>query len=137
LLLPVAFLLAVGCVRRTIMITSEPPGALVWLNDRELGRTPVDVEFDYYGTYDVRLVHPEHEPLATSGTANAPWWETLGLDLIAELAPVTLRSRVEWHYVLEPRDDDPDALEARARQLRSQIADPPAAPTTAGGQREP
>ncbi|MFB3120043.1 MAG: PEGA domain-containing protein [Stenotrophomonas maltophilia] len=40
------------------MITSEPPGALVWLNDREIGRTPVDVDFEFYGRYDVRLHLP-------------------------------------------------------------------------------
>ncbi len=43
-------LFAAGCVQRTITITSDPPGALVWLNDREIGRTPLDVNFVYYGT---------------------------------------------------------------------------------------
>jgi hypothetical protein len=49
----------VGCVERTISITSEPRGALVYLNDEEVGRTPVSVPFTYYGVYDVRL---EREP---------------------------------------------------------------------------
>jgi hypothetical protein len=48
-----------GCVERTISITSEPRGALVYLNDEEVGRTPVSVPFTYYGVYDVRL---EREP---------------------------------------------------------------------------
>jgi hypothetical protein len=51
--------LLAGCVERTITINSEPQGALVYLNDEEVGRTPVSVPFLYYGTYDVRL---EHEP---------------------------------------------------------------------------
>jgi len=28
---------AQGCVRRVIDITSDPPGARVWVNDREVG----------------------------------------------------------------------------------------------------
>ena len=110
-----------GCVQRTITITSDPPGALVWLNDREIGRTPLDVDFVYYGIYDVRLVREGYEPVMTSGKAKAPWWETIGLDLLAELAPMDLKSHVEWHYELEPLDDDLGALEQRARDLRSRV----------------
>ncbi len=44
-----------GCVERTIHITSDPSGALVHLNDEEVGRTPVTVPFTFYGVYSVRL----------------------------------------------------------------------------------
>ena len=33
-------LLGTGCVERTIRVTSEPAGARVWLNDRDIGVTP-------------------------------------------------------------------------------------------------
>jgi hypothetical protein len=135
--------LATGCVRRTITISTDPPGAMVWLNDREVGRSPVDVDFDYYGTYDVRLEREGYEPLMTSGDAKAPLWDTVGLDLVAEVLPFPLHSRVEWHYVLEPGHDDPEALAGRARTLRSQVAGaeapteqaPP--PTTADNRARP
>ncbi len=107
-----------GCVRRTITITTEPEGTLVWLNDREVGRTPVVVDFKHYGTYDVRLEHRGYEPMMTSGRADPPWWDNVGLDLIAELILADLESRIEWHYVLEPLDDDHEALVNRARELR-------------------
>ena len=54
--------LTVGCVRRTITISTDPPGTMVWLNDREVGRSPVDVDFDYYGTYDAQEIFDELEP---------------------------------------------------------------------------
>lgn len=127
--LAVGGLLTCGCVRRTVTITTEPSGALLWLNDREIGRTPVEVDFDYYGTYDVRLERPGYEPLMTSGTASAPWWETVGLDLVAELVPATLHSRVEWHYVLETANDDPEALAERAREMRSTLGHEPTGPS--------
>jgi hypothetical protein len=120
--------LTTGCVRRTITISTEPPGAMVWLNDREIGRSPVDVDFDYYGTYDVRLEQEGYEPRMTSGAAEAPWWDTVGLDLVAEVLPFRLHSRVEWHYDLEPVNDDPEALTERARTLRAQVAEAEAQP---------
>jgi hypothetical protein len=130
--------LATGCVRRTITISTEPAGAMVWLNDREIGRSPVDVDFEYYGTYDVRLEQEGYEPQMTSGDAKAPWWDTVGLDLVAEVLPFPLHSRVEWHYVLELVNDDPEALTRRARDLRDRISEavvppeeaPPPAPPT-------
>ena len=114
-------LLCTGCVRRTISIVTEPPGALVWLNDREVGRTPIEVEFLYYGTYDVRIVKDGYEPLITSGRADAPLWDMAGIDLAAELLPLELHSRVEWTYQLEPTIYDEPGLIQRARDLRTQL----------------
>lgn len=51
-----------GCVERTISITSDPSGALVFLNDEEIGRTPCEASFLHYGTYDVRIVKDGYEP---------------------------------------------------------------------------
>jgi hypothetical protein len=112
---------AVGCVKRTMRITSDPSGALVWVNDREVGRTPVDVDFVHYGTYDVRLVKDGFEPLLTFGEANPPMWDNVPLDLAAELLPFELKSTVHWHYLLEPEDDDRAALIDRGRALRSEL----------------
>jgi hypothetical protein len=121
---------ASGCVQRTISITSDTAGALVWLNDREVGRTPLEVGFLYYGEYDVRLEREGFEPFLGSGDAKAPWWETAGIDLFAELMPVPLESRVRWHYALQPVNDDPDALLGRARELRDAIKGPTDAPSS-------
>ena len=113
----------VGCVKRTMRITSDPSGALVWVNDREVGRTPVDVGFVHYGTYDVRLIKEGFEPLLTFGEAKPPLWDNVPLDLAAELMPFQLESNVRWHYVLEPADDSREALIDRGRELRSDLPD--------------
>ena len=76
-----------GCVQRTITITSQPEGALVHLNDEEIGRTPVTVPFTFYGIYDVRLEADGHQPMWTQQKAVAPWWELPGVDLMAEAVP--------------------------------------------------
>lgn len=91
-----------ACVERRIRVTSEPPGALVWVNDREIGRTPVETRFKYHGLYDVRLEMEGYEPLITSARASAPWYEYPGPDLLAEVAPFTVRNTQEWHFELDP-----------------------------------
>ncbi|MGZ3388170.1 MAG: PEGA domain-containing protein, partial [Isosphaeraceae bacterium] len=44
-----------GCVEQTMTIQSDPPGALVYMNDQELGRTPLTKDFTWYGDYDVQV----------------------------------------------------------------------------------
>jgi len=113
-------------------ITSEPPGARVWLNDVEIGRTPAEADFTYYGRYDVRLEKDGYEPLWTDRKAKAPIWQWPGPDLIAEAIPARFDDVVEWHFELQPAIEttaDPDALRAdltaRARELRDRVsADP-------------
>ena len=68
-------------------------------------------------------------------------------DVVAPIMAYTviadrLHSRVEWHYTLEPLDDDLEALTQRARDLRSKVSEtetptgqgpPPDAPDDEGG----
>lgn len=118
-----------GCVDRKIRVTSEPSGARVWLNDVEIGTTPAEADFRFYGRYDVRLEKPGYEPLWTDKKAYAPVWQWPGLDLAAEMMPARFDDVVEWHFELEPALEtttDPDALRAglleRAQALRDQAA---------------
>lgn len=114
-------LLATGCVQRTINITSEPSGALVHLNDEEVGRTPVAVPFKFYGVYDVRLEKDGYKALWTKTKAKAPWWEFPGPDLIAEAIPNNSTSQ-DWHYDLEQiLVTDEQGLVDRAGELRSTV----------------
>ena len=117
----VACVVMTGCVERTIRITSDPPGTLVYLNDEEVGRTPVTVPFLFYGTYDVRLEHEGYRPLWTATKAQAPWWEAPGPDLIAEMIP-HLQAQQKWHFVLDviPYADDQAVID-RGKQLRAMI----------------
>ena len=124
-----------GCVRREIDISSDPQGALVTVNDREVGRTPCRVEFDHYGLYDVRLTLDGYESVVGMGEVDAPVWDWAGVDLVTELAPLNLRSSHAWHFTLIPATDDPEALARRARALQSDLltveASSPARPATA------
>jgi hypothetical protein len=111
-----------GCVKRTISITSNPSGALVWVNDREVGRTPVTIDFVYYGEYDVRIEKDGLEPNMTSRRATTPAWDFLGVDAVVELF-TSQESTVLWHFDLEPRNDDPELLLLRANAARRSVAE--------------
>ena len=113
---------ATGCIRRTLSITSTPSDALVWVNHREVGRTPVVVEFTHYGTYDVRVEREGMEPVLTSKKATAPLWDKPGPDLVVEIMPFQAQSQLEWHFDLEPRDESLPALVERARAFRTEVS---------------
>ena len=115
--------LATGCVRRTILITSDPDGALVALNDQEIGRTPVEADFTFYGDYDVRLTLDGYEPINTVGEARAPLWDNVPFDLVAEMVPGEPHSQIHWHYDLVNATPQAEGMLERARELR-----PPAPP---------
>ena len=116
-----------GCVQRTISLTSRPSGALVYLNDEEVGRTPVTVPHLFYGVYSVRLELDGHKPLWTKRETEAPWWEMPGPDLVAEMFDAKVEQK--WHFDLEPvGEPDLDALGERAGQLRQQLDESQPAP---------
>ncbi|GJQ29553.1 MAG: hypothetical protein HBSAPP03_14370 [Phycisphaerae bacterium] len=116
-----------GCLSRRVSITSEPSGATVWMNDVEVGRTPVQASFLYYGTYDVRVEHEGYEVLRTRARARTPIYEYPPADLAASAVPGA-ESIVKWHFVLEPslehrlsKEDLETGLIERARTLRGQV----------------
>lgn len=90
-----------GCLSRKVSITSDPVGATVFMNDVEVGRTPLEAEFQYYGVYDVRVEKEGFEPLRTSARAAAPWYEYPPVDLVANAVSKT-ETVVKWHFTLEP-----------------------------------
>ena len=105
-----------GCLERTVTITSEPPGAIVMLNDEEIGRTPVETGFRYFGVYDVRLQREGYEPIVTEKEAVAPIWEYPGIDLLAIMAPWRVKTHLEWHFDMETVPETGTAEAERAEQ---------------------
>lgn len=100
-----------GCLERTIHITSDPPGALVWLNDVEVGRTPLETDFTFYGEFAVRVRKEGYEPIMTTRTADMPLYEWPLVDLVTEAWPQKITTDIRWHFDLQPAAErtDPDA----------------------------
>lgn len=133
LVLAAAALMLPGCLQRTISITTEPPGATVWLNDVEVGTTPLETDFTYYGAYDVRIRRAGYEPILDRKKITPPLHERPVIDLFAELIPAKIENRVEWSFTLAPAAEsappagvgaaaaDGAAVE-RAKELRDKLA---------------
>jgi hypothetical protein len=113
-----------GCVERTLVVNSQPQGALVYFNDQEIGRTPLTREFTWYGTYDVALRMDGYETLKTRSNVIAPAWQWVPLDLIAEMLPFHLRDTHALTYTLKPsseRDVDPSRIMRRGLRLQQDL----------------
>lgn len=126
-LLPAAILLVVpmllgGCVQRLLTVRSNPPGALLYLNGVEVGRTPLTRDFVWYGTYDVELRKPGYQTLKTTGDVKAPWWQWVPIDFFAELFPLRDHQHLSFELIPQnPLAANPQVLMNRAEQLGSQL----------------
>jgi hypothetical protein len=114
---------SVGCVERRYVVTSDPPGALVYRNGVPLGPTPVDDFFVYYGSYDLTLVKDGYETLHARVKIDAPWYQYPPIDFVAEnLFPYTIRDIREggqFHFCMQPLQAvRPDDVLQRATELR-------------------
>lgn len=113
--------LAAGCVERTARIETDPPGALVTVNDEEVGVSPVKFSFLWYGDYDIILRKPGYETLKTHHQINAPWYQYPPFDIFAEcVVPAMIRDEhVLPTFVLEPAEEPAVAdIVSRAVELQ-------------------
>jgi hypothetical protein len=97
---------------------------MVWLNNQELGRTPVERDFTWYGTYDVQVRKEGYETLEKKQRVIAPWWQWPPIDLLAEFWPGRAKDIRHLHFTLEPsttQPAEPDVMLARAGELRAQL----------------
>ena len=129
----VASLCAAGCVQRRMTVRSNVPGAQVYVDNYEIGRTPVSTDFIYYGQRDIRLVKDGYETLKVKQTVNAPWYQYPGLDFFVEnLWPWELRDERNFNYQMQPQYLVPtETILSRAEEMRSQnpVTTVPAATT--------
>ncbi len=111
-----------GCVQRRLVIRSNPPGALVYIDDYQIGTTPIATNFTYYGTRKIRLVKDGYETLTVMQTIPPPWYQIPPLDFITEnLVPGELRDHRTFEYQLMPQAVVPtEQLLSRAESLRAQ-----------------
>jgi hypothetical protein len=117
-----SLLLLAGCVRRTMVIHTDPPNALVYMNSREIGRTPIEKDFTWYGTYDVQVRKEGYKTLKTKAKVIAPWWQWIPFDFFAEFFPLTDRHKL--YFTLEPASTQPadaQVMLERADELRAKM----------------
>lgn len=112
---------APGCIERTITINTEPEEATIFLNDQEVGRSPVVVPFTWYGDYDIIVRKDGYKTLQTHHRVVTPWYELPGIEIITEcLIPFTVHDdHVLDTFVLQPMElPTKDALLEAAAEMR-------------------
>lgn len=121
LALTLVCLLETGCVRRRFMVRTNPPGAVLYVDNQEIGVTPVATDYTYYGTREIRLEKDGFEPVVQLHRFSPPWYQYPPLDFITEtLVPWEIRDERELDFEMVPlRIVPPEELRARAEQLRS------------------
>lgn len=103
LLIPFLLLLVLGgCIRRMATVTTDPPGADLYVNGVYRGKTPVEVPYDWNWFYDYRLEKKGYEALCVRERFYAPGKHVVPLDFGAQVAPVKSREAQWRHYVLKP-----------------------------------
>jgi hypothetical protein len=115
-----AMLLPTGCVRRRLAVRSNPPGALVFVDNQQIGTTPCSVDFTYYGTREIRLVKPGFETLTVNQPIPTPWYEFPPIDFVSEnLVPNKIMDHRTASFELQPQLIVPtEQLLDRANELR-------------------
>ncbi len=123
-----AFLLSIslfltGCVERKLTINTEPQGALVMLNDEEIGTSPVTVSFEWYGDYWVRISKQGYETLNTHHPLKGPWYDKFPFDFFVQiLNPDRIVDSYEWTFELEPKKQiSREELIQNAENLKKQL----------------
>lgn len=125
-----------GCVQRRMTIRSNPPGALVYVDDYQIGTTPVSTDFVYYGTRKIRLVKDGFETLTVRQPIPVPWYEVFPLDFVSEnLWPWEIRDERVVDLAMAPAESQPaELVVARAQTARlaaGSLPPVPAAPLPA------
>jgi hypothetical protein len=118
-----------GCVERFISVRSDPPGAIVTLDDQKIGPTPVEIPYTWYGMRLLSVDLPGYTPVRETIALNPPWWQFPPIDFITDvLVPATITDRTEFSYFLEKVTAQPDkeleAVKGRAAELREKAAGP-------------
>jgi len=120
-LMLVCICLGTGCVSRRLTIRTNPPGALVKLNGKRLGFSPVSSNFTYYGTYEIELTKDGYETETILQKISPPWYQRFPLDFVSDNFAFDHRTdRHEFTWPLRPKNIAPtDNLIERGNQLRS------------------
>jgi hypothetical protein len=119
----IACLLLSGCVERELTINTKPEGALVALNDEEIGNSPVTVPFNWYGDYRVRISKSGFETLDTHRMLKGPWYDNFPFDFFAQIIyPKRIVDSYEWTFELSPRRQiSREELIEKAREMQKQL----------------
>lgn len=111
-----------GCVHRRFTVYSNPPGALVRVDGKDIGYTPASVDFTWYGTREIQLLKDGYETHTELVSIPAPWYQKFPLDFFSDNFLGTHASdHRQFSFQMQPKRTDisSDVIQ-RGRSLRSE-----------------
>ncbi len=100
----ITLLTAPGCIRRRMTIDSVPRGAMVYVDEKQIGRTPISTDFTYYGTRNIRLELDHYQTLRIRQPVRPPWYQYPVIDFFADTcSPNEVKDQHTWTYTLLPQ----------------------------------
>lgn len=108
-----------GCLRRRMTINSNPPGATVYVDGHQIGKTPVSTDFTYYGTRNIRLEMDNYQTMVVKQKVLPPWYEYPVFDFFSEtFSAGEVKDNHVWTYDMQQRAISSDEqILARARDF--------------------
>lgn len=83
-LVALLLLVSTGCVRRRLTVRTNPPGAVVTVDNQVIGTSPAATPFVYYGTREIRIEADNYRTETIRRRLNPPWYQWPGIDFVAE-----------------------------------------------------
>lgn len=122
-------------MQRRLTIRSNPPGALVIIDQNTIGITPCSTDYIYYGKRHIQLIRDGYETLDDNRWIAPPWYEIPPLDLVSEnFYPYEIRDERIIDYQLTPLQVVPtQPLLGRAEDLRQSTRMESIAPSRTSG----
>lgn len=120
----ITLFVATGCVRRRLLVRSNPPGASVYVDKQLIGTTPTASSFTYYGTREIEVVADGFRTEKVLRSISPPWYQIPPFDFFSEtLWPWEVRDERIVDITLVPEQPlTSDTLLARADNFRLQAA---------------
>jgi hypothetical protein len=131
-----ALFLFTGCVTRTITIKTNPSNALVYVDDKLVGESPVEIPFTYYGTRKITIEKKDAdgrlmcERKTVFEKIKTPAYEVFPLDFFSEIVwPFDIQDSHVLNYDLVEvtplsRKEQQKSVIENAEELRQKVNSP-------------
>jgi len=112
-----------GCVQRRFIVRSQPEGALVTIDRKSIGLTPLSVPFTYNGTREVQLEKDGYKTIKVQQRVKPRWYETFPVSFVTEnFWPREIRDERVMEFQMEPKTQvQGNMLLDRANDLRMNV----------------
>ena len=116
-------LFAPGCVKRRMIVRSNPEGAFVTVDRQAIGMTPVAAQYTYAGTREIHLEKDGYETIDVKQRIVSPWYDRPILSLFSNnFAFREIRDDQVFDFEMRPLQQvNEKELIDRANQLRYDV----------------